>query len=74
MNDKTKLLNKVLSKETLLQNVSAIESFVSYKKTKEIIERTEIALGRKNIISFSSASAKNTIIENQSAKNNTTKI
>ncbi|MCI0615393.1 hypothetical protein L0244_20585 [bacterium] len=42
-----KLIEKVASKKVLKQNEEAIKSYDHYKETTDLIERTDIALGRK---------------------------
>jgi hypothetical protein len=42
-----KLLSKVASKKTLKKNEKAIKSYDAYKETADLIERVDVALGRK---------------------------
>ncbi len=42
-----KLINRVASKKVLKKNAEALKSYDHYKKTTDLIERAEIALGRK---------------------------
>jgi hypothetical protein len=42
-----KLITKVASKKVLEKNAEALKSYYCYKKTYYLIERTDIALGRK---------------------------
>lgn len=42
-----KLISKVASKKVLSQNAEALKSYGYYKKTSDLIERTDLALGRK---------------------------
>lgn len=42
-----KLITKMASKEVLKQNEEAIKSYDDYKKTADLIDRADIALGRK---------------------------
>lgn len=41
------LISKVASKKVLKQKEEAIKSYDYYKETTDLIERTDIALGRK---------------------------
>jgi len=49
MNQKTsqKLISKVASKRVLDKNSEALKSYDYYKKTSDLIEKVDIALGRK---------------------------
>lgn len=49
MNKKTpqKLISKVASKKVLEQNAEALKSYGDYKKTADLLDRADIALGRK---------------------------
>lgn len=42
-----KLITKVASKKVLKQNEEAIKSYDRYKETTDLIDRADIALGRK---------------------------
>ncbi|MBU1016658.1 MAG: hypothetical protein ABIJ36_02210 [Patescibacteria group bacterium] len=42
-----KLITKVASKKVLKQNEEAIKSYDRYKETTDLIDRANIALGRK---------------------------
>ncbi len=42
-----KLISKVASRKVLDKNTEALKSYDYYKKTSDLIERTDIALGRK---------------------------
>jgi hypothetical protein len=42
-----KLISRVVSKKVLKQNAEALKSYGFYKKTSDLIDRTDIALGRK---------------------------
>ena len=41
------IANKVASKRTLDQNVTAFKTYGAYKKTSDIIKRVELASGKK---------------------------
>lgn len=42
-----KLISKVASKKVLDKNAEALKSYDHYKKTFDLIERVDVALGRK---------------------------
>lgn len=42
-----KLITKVAPKKVLEKNAEALKSYDHYKKTSDLIERVDIALGRK---------------------------
>ena len=42
-----KLLSKVASRKVLKQNTEALKSYGFYKETSDLIDRADIALGRK---------------------------
>jgi len=42
-----KLISKVASKKVLKQNAEALKSYGYYKETSDLIDRADIALGRK---------------------------
>jgi len=42
-----KLISKVAPKKVLDENAEALKSYDRYKKTSDLIERVDIALGRK---------------------------
>jgi len=42
-----KLISKVASKKVLDKNAEALKSYDHYKKTSDLIERADVALGRK---------------------------
>ena len=44
---KSKLMLKVASKKVLKQNAEALKSYGYYKETSDLIDRADIALGRK---------------------------
>jgi len=44
---KSKIISKVASKKVLRQNAKALKSYGFYKETSDLIDRADIALGRK---------------------------
>lgn len=42
-----KLISKIASKKVLKQNAEALKSYGYYKETSDLIDRADIALGRK---------------------------
>lgn len=46
MNADTKLLSGIFNSDVLSANKKTLETFDYYKKTRDLIERTNIALGR----------------------------
>lgn len=46
-NSKSKLISKIASKKVLKQNSEALKSYDDYKKTADILDRVDIALGKK---------------------------
>ncbi len=42
-----KLISKIASKKVLKQNAEALKYYGYYKKTSDLIDRADIALGRK---------------------------
>lgn len=53
------LVSKVVSKEVLDKNQSAVEYFDKYKKMVAVYERTSAALGRRIVYKTSSSSSIN---------------
>ncbi len=47
MNKNSKIISKVALKKVLDQNAEALKSYGYYKKTTDLIDRADIALGRK---------------------------
>jgi len=43
----TTLISKIASKKVLKQNSEAFKSYGFYKETSDLIDRTDIAMGRK---------------------------
>ncbi len=48
--------SKIMSKEVLYENTEALELYKQHQKTKDILERTAIALGRKKVFKTISSS------------------
>jgi len=44
---KSKLMSKVAPKKVLEKNAEALKSYGDYRKTADLIDRADIALGRK---------------------------
>jgi len=44
---KSKIISKVASKKVLRQNAKALKSYSFYRETSDLIDRADIALGRK---------------------------
>ena len=44
---KSKVISKVASKKVLRQNAEALKSYGFYRETSDLIDRADIALGRK---------------------------
>ena len=44
---KSKIITKIASKKTLDKNAEALKSYGFYKETSDLIDRADIALGRK---------------------------
>jgi len=58
-----KLITKVASKKVLKQNGEAITSYDRYKETTDLIDRADIALGRKLAYKAATGSTLNFDIE-----------
>lgn len=56
---KSKLISKIASKKVLKQNAEALKSYGYYKETSDLIDRTDIALGRKPAFKVASGSTIN---------------
>ena len=54
-----KLVSKVVSKKGLKQNAEALRSYDVYKKTSDLINRIDIALGRKSAFKSATGSTLN---------------
>lgn len=54
-----KLVSKVASKKALDRNAQALKSYSDYKKTCDLIERVDVALGRKPLLKASTGSTLN---------------
>lgn len=58
-NTKSKLISKVASKKVLEQNAEALKSYSYYKKTSDLLDRVDIALGRKQAFKVTTGSTLN---------------
>lgn len=58
-----KLISKVASKKVLKQNAEALKSYDDYKKTADLIDRADIALGKKLAYKAANGSTLNFDIE-----------
>ena len=56
---KENITTKLLSKEVVEQNKTALEMVNFYTKVSDIIERTHIAMGKKNSYKIAISSTKN---------------
>ena len=54
-----KLLSKIASKKVLKQNTEALKSYDYYKKTSDLLDRVDIALGRKQAFKVTTGSTLN---------------
>ncbi len=54
-----KLLSKIASKKVLKQNAHALKSYNYYKETSDLLDRTDIALGRKPAFKVATGSTLN---------------
>lgn len=54
-----KLISKVASKKALDKNIEALKYYNHYKKTADLLERTNIVLGRKPIFKMDIGSTLN---------------
>lgn len=54
-----KLITKVASKKVLRQNAEALKSYGYYKKTSDLLDRVDIALGRKQTFKVTTGSTLN---------------
>ena len=58
-----KILSKVASKKVLKQNTEALKSYGFYKETTDLLDRADIALGRKPAFKSATGSTLNFEIE-----------
>ena len=58
-----KLMSKIASKRVLKQNTEALKSYDDYKKTVDLIDRADVALGRKLTYKSATGSTLNFDIE-----------
>lgn len=63
MKSSTTILGKVFGKDVLLANKKALNSLDLYKKADTIIQRTNIALGRKKVYQNTSHSTLNSQLD-----------
>ena len=54
-----KIISKVASKKVLKQNAEALKSYGFYKETSDLIDRADIALGRKSAFKSATGSTLN---------------
>ena len=47
INTKSKIITKIASKKTLDKDAEALKSYGFYKETSDLLDRADIALGRK---------------------------
>lgn len=67
-----KLITKVASKKVLEQNAEAIKSYDYYKETTDLIDRADIALGRKPAFKAATGSTLNFEINHYGIASTTT--
>lgn len=66
-----KLITKVASKKVMRQNAKALELYGGYKKTSDLIERVEIALGKKSAFKAETGSTINFKIDHHAIASTT---
>lgn len=59
---KSKLILKVVTKKVLKQNAKALKFYDTYKESSDLIDRTDIALGRKSTFKVATGSTLNSEI------------
>ncbi|MCX6789362.1 MAG: hypothetical protein NTZ42_02005 [Candidatus Gribaldobacteria bacterium] len=67
-----KLISKVASKKVLKQNAEALKSYGYYKETSDLIDRADIALGRKPAFKSATGSTLNFEINKYGVASTTT--
>lgn len=67
-----KILSKIASKKIIKQNNEALESYGYYKKTSDLIDRADIALGRKPAFKVANGSTINFEINQYGVASTTT--
>ncbi len=67
-----KILSKVASKKVLKQNTEALKSYDYYKETSDLIDRADIALGRKPAFKSATGSTLNFEINKYGVASTTT--
>lgn len=70
-NTKSKLISKVASKKVLKQNAGAFKSYGYYKKTSDLLDRVDIALGKKQTFKIITGSTLNFEINNYGVSSTT---
>ena len=58
-----KIISKIASKKVLKQNAEALKSYGFYKETSDLLDRADIALGRKPAFKSATGSTLNFEIE-----------
>ncbi len=66
------LISKVASKKVLKQNAEALKSYGYYKETSDLIDRADIALGRKPAFKSATGSTLNFEINKYGVASTTT--
>ena len=69
-----KLINKIAPKKVLDSNDFAIRIFDNYRRTSDIIERTNYALGRKRLFKVNVGSTINCKVNSNASSSTTQKI
>ena len=68
----TKLISKIASKKTLKKNTEALKSYGFYRETSDLIDRADIALGRKPAFKVGASSTINFEINHHGIGSTTT--
>lgn len=72
MKSSQKLISKVASKKVLKQNTEAMKSYSFYKETSDLLDRIDIALGRKPAFKSATGSTLNFEINQYGVASTTT--
>lgn len=72
MKSSQKLISKVATKKVLKQNTEAIKSYSFYKETSDLLDRIDIAMGRKHAFKSATGSALNFEINQYGVASTTT--
>lgn len=67
----SEVISKVASKKVLRQNAEAFKSYDYYKKTSDLLDRVDIALGRKQAFKVTTGSTLNFEINHYGASSTT---